>query len=287
MAFALKVNAITCPADMFIIILLCGWKHYYTVSVLQLYVVPPSETDTHSSVHSNFRDVSFTAAAADSWKSMTSGNLEAIKCTLPKIQRLMWRCKWMHHCWHKLCSLPKLGLKNLIYRNTGMAQVESVAKKSDFVISKKHIRLKCKSYIYSTCETGTKFPSHFKHTPKHAHTRSVVGSVVMHLIHRILITVPVCGKQSQRSRRGYSTTKTLTTVLALVLLFLWPQVNKPTSPPGLQAKAKWRRHWYAIRWINSNHCCGAGGAGVRILDISARRGRTLLGLREWGQLTCL
>lgn len=38
MAFALKVIAITCPADMFIIILLCGWKHYYTVSGLQLHV---------------------------------------------------------------------------------------------------------------------------------------------------------------------------------------------------------------------------------------------------------
>lgn len=36
--------------------------------------------------------------------------------------------------------------------------------------------------------------SNVKNTEEHTHTRSVVGSIVMHLIHCILITVPVCGK---------------------------------------------------------------------------------------------
>lgn len=38
MAFAL--NAITCPADTFIIIILAEWKNYYTISVLQLHDIP-------------------------------------------------------------------------------------------------------------------------------------------------------------------------------------------------------------------------------------------------------
>lgn len=125
-------------------------------------------------------------------------------------------------------------------------------------------------------------PSNFKHTQEQTHTRSVVGSIVTHLIHRILITVPVCGKQSQRCRRGYGTTKTLTTVLALVLLFLWPQVNKPTGPPGEQAKAKWRRHWYAIRWSDSNHYCGAERAGGGDLEHLCKEGEGITGTERVG-----
>lgn len=156
---------------------------------------------------------------------------------------------------------------------------------SDFL--KQAHKLKSPKYIVTVKQGQHFLASNFKHTKGHRHTHSVVGSIVMHLIHHILITVPVCGKQSQRCRRGYGTTKTLTTVLALVLLFLWPQVNKPTGPPGEQTKAKWRRHWYAIRSTDSNHCCGAESGGGGNLKQLCKEGEGICGLREWDQLTCL
>lgn len=105
----------------------------------------------------------------------------------------------------------------------------------------------------------------YAHTLVHSHTLThtpVVGSIDIHLIQRLLITVPAQGEYFQRYWSGYWHNNRLVLwrtepMDSLLFFLLWPQVNKLTGPPGEQALAPWRQHWYAIWWIYSNYCCHA------------------------------
>lgn len=208
---------------------------------------------------------------------------------------ILLKAELLSHILPRKCILSKEFFKNkvwLSYRYPNLYLITDILLKSNSSKSNiKHIlwkRIRVTGKMYS-CTNYTPTGRH-THMLVHTHTRThtpVVGSIDIHLIQRLLITVPAQGEYFQRHWNGYWHNNRLVLwrtepMYSLLFFLLWPQVNKLTGPPGEQALAPWRQHWYAIWWIYSNYCCharpavwprlqGSEGWG-EILNISAGGG---------------